>query len=153
MGKSRSATIILAYLLRKAHHQAQSTSIVPASSSPTTASLSSQVSNLNISPKENATYAFPHTVTSALLLLRQARPIVEPNEGFMKQLELYVDMGCPRDIEGDVRYQRWVYGLEVEEAVACGRAPDRVRFEDEVDESREQESEDKEVELRCRKCR
>jgi len=76
----------------------------------------------------------------------------------MKQLELYAEMGCPKDIEGDAKYQRWVYGLEVEEAVACGRAPDRVRFEDEIvgeseAEAKEEPTETGSVELRCRKCR
>jgi dual specificity phosphatase 12 len=76
----------------------------------------------------------------------------------MKQLELYAEMGCPKDIEGDARYQRWVYGLEVEEALACGRAPERVRFEDELEEdtkarAKEDLADLRNVELRCRKCR
>jgi len=145
MGKSRSATIIIAYLLRKSYRQMQN--------SPTPKDLSTQTASLSIAP-DNPRYSHPHTVTSALSLLRESRPIVEPNEGFMKQLELYAEMSCPTDIEGDTRYQRWVYGLEVEEAVACGKAPERVRFEDEVEGGGgAAEEEHQNVELRCRKCR
>ena len=93
-----------------------------------------------------------HTVSSALELVRESRPIAEPNDGFMAQLELYKEMGCPRDIDAHPRYQRWLYQREVDLALAAGMAPDRVRFEDkEIQEERD--SEGKEVELRCRKCR
>ncbi|KAL8842767.1 MAG: hypothetical protein Q9176_002403 [Flavoplaca citrina] len=51
MGKSRSATTIIAHLLH--------------------------------------TYPKTHTPTTALALLRQSRPLCEPNPGFMAQLELY----------------------------------------------------------------
>lgn len=113
MGKSRSVTITVAYLLRQ----------------------------------------YPeHTVASALATIRESRPIAEPNDGFMAQLELYKEMGCPRDIDAHPRYQRWVYQREVDLALAAGMAPDRVRFEDE--ETQEGGStEGKEIELRCRKCR
>jgi hypothetical protein len=155
MGKSRSATIILAYLLRKSYRQTQTTSL--ASLDPISP-LTSQTSFLAISPNDNPLYSSPHTVISALSLLRQTRPIAEPNEGFMKQLELYAEMGCPKNIEEDAKYQRWVYALEVEEAVACGRAPERVRFEDEIEGETEAKAKEEpagtgNVELRCRKCR
>jgi len=155
MGKSRSATIILAYLLRKSYRQTQTTS---SDSSNPISPLTSGISSLAISPNDNPLYSSPHTVNSALSLLRQTRPIAEPNEGFMKQLELYVEMGCPKEIEKDPKYQRWVYALEVEEAVACGRAPDRVRFEDEIEGeteagAKEEPASTENVELRCRKCR
>ncbi|CAE7192697.1 hypothetical protein CFE70_007049 [Pyrenophora teres f. teres 0-1] len=110
MGKSRSATIVIAYLMQE--H--------------------------NISPSE------------ALSHLRQARSICEPNDGFMKQLELYGEMQTPEDVEGTPAYQRWVYQREIELSRACGQAPeaDKIRFEDEhvTDEASG-------FELRCRKCR
>jgi len=110
MGKSRSATVIIAYLMQE--H--------------------------NISPSE------------ALSHLRQARSICEPNEGFMKQLELYGEMQTPDDVEQTPAYQRWVYQREIELSRACGQAPEaeKIRFEDEhvTDPSSG-------FELRCRKCR
>ncbi|CAN9286345.1 unnamed protein product [Alternaria alternata] len=110
MGKSRSATVVIAYLMQE--H--------------------------NISPSE------------ALSHVRQARSICEPNEGFMKQLELYGEMQTPENVEDTPAYQRWVYQREIELSRACGQAPeaDKIRFEDEhvADESSG-------FELRCRKCR
>ncbi|KAF2035448.1 dual specificity protein phosphatase 12 [Setomelanomma holmii] len=110
MGKSRSATAVIAYLMQ-VH---------------------------NISPAE------------ALTHLRQARSICEPNEGFMKQLELYGEMNMPEDVEQTPSYQRWVYQREIELSRACGQAPeaDKIRFEDE--HVTDQKSG---FELRCRKCR
>ncbi|CAL3967559.1 unnamed protein product [Diplocarpon coronariae] len=113
MGKSRSVTVTIAFLLRKYSHL---------------------------------------TVKSALDLIRQSRPIAEPNDGFMAQLRLYKEMGCPRDIEAHPKYQRWLYDQEVGVALAAGMAPDRVRFRDE-EEHVETSSGEKEIELRCRKCR
>ncbi|TVY83125.1 Tyrosine-protein phosphatase yvh1 [Lachnellula suecica] len=113
MGKSRSVTITIAYLLRQ----------------------------------------YPeHTVESALSLIRETRPIAEPNEGFMEQLQLYKEMGCPRDIAAQPRYQRWLYQREVEMALAAGMAPDRVRFEDEETQEGGNRT-GQEVELRCKRCR
>jgi dual specificity phosphatase 12 len=113
MGKSRSVTIVIAYLLRQ----------------------------------------YPqHTVSSALSLIRESRPIAEPNDGFMAQLELYKEMGCPRDIDSHPKYQRWLYQREVDLALAAGMAPERVRFEDEEIQD-ESNFSGREVELRCRKCR
>lgn len=113
MGKSRSVTVTIAYLLRQ-------------------------------NPKV--------TVDSILERIRESRPIAEPNEGFMAQLQLYREMGCPRDIAAHPKYQRWLYQRDVDLALAAGMAPDRIRFEDE--ESREEAAgSGKEVELRCRKCR
>jgi dual specificity phosphatase 12 len=110
MGKSRSATVVIAYLMQE--H--------------------------NISPSE------------ALSHIRQARSICEPNDGFMKQLELYGEMQTPEDVEQTPAYQRWVYQREIELSRACGQAPeaDKIRFEDEhvTDQSSA-------FELRCRKCR
>ncbi|KAH7085085.1 hypothetical protein BKA63DRAFT_10259 [Paraphoma chrysanthemicola] len=110
MGKSRSATVVIAYLMQE----------------------------YSISPSE------------ALSHLRQARSICEPNEGFMKQLELYSEMHTPEDVEQTPAYQRWVYQREIELSRACGQAPeaDKIRFEDE--HITDQKSA---FELRCRKCR
>ncbi|CAO2658781.1 Nn.00g065040.m01.CDS01 [Neocucurbitaria sp. VM-36] len=110
MGKSRSATVVIAYLMQE--H--------------------------NISPSE------------ALSHVRQARSICEPNDGFMKQLELYGEMQTPDSVEDTPAYQRWVYQREIELSRACGQAPeaDKIRFEDEhvTDQTAG-------FELRCRKCR
>ncbi|KAJ5099079.1 hypothetical protein N7532_006080 [Penicillium argentinense] len=96
------------------------------------------------------------TPQSALEILRQCRPLCEPNDGFMEQLALYHEMGCPEDITEHPVYQRWLYRRDVEESVACGRAPEMesVRFEDEQPtQSQIQEKPPQEVEIKCRKCR
>jgi dual specificity phosphatase 12 len=122
MGKSRSVTVTLAYLL---------------STRPT---------------------ACPD-VPTALALIRETRPMAEPNSGFMTQLELYKAMGCPSDIDAEPMYQRWLYKLEVEMSLAVGRAPERLRFEDEeatggaTEASSSTGEGEGEKELRCRKCR
>lgn len=118
MGKSRSATICIAYLL----HQQRS----------------------------------GHTPQSALDLVRQGRPLCEPNEGFMDQLELYHEMGCPEQVADHPLYQRWLYRREVEDSVACGRAPEMrsVRFEDELPQRvQDGDNDGSSVEIKCRKCR
>ncbi|KAF4314544.1 putative dual specificity phosphatase protein [Botryosphaeria dothidea] len=110
MGKSRSATVVIAYLMHKYH----------------------------ISPAEG------------LEQLRLARPLCEPNEGFMKQLEVYHRMNMSDNIDESPEYQRWLYQREVELSRACGQAPeaDKIRFEDEHIKEAQAE-----LELRCRKCR
>lgn len=111
MGKSRSVTITIAFLLRK----------------------------------------YPQlSVDSALELIRKKRPLAEPNDGFMAQLQLYKDMGCPRDIDAHPKYQRWLYMRMVDEALATGTAPEQIRFED---EEKQEEIEGSEKELRCKRCR
>ncbi|KAL2843965.1 protein-tyrosine phosphatase-like protein [Aspergillus pseudodeflectus] len=116
MGKSRSATICIAYLL---HHQQS---------------------------------AF--TPQSALALLRESRPLCEPNPGFMKQLELYHQMGCPTDVTSHPAYSRWLYHREVEESVACGRAPEMnsILFEDEQPQQ-QVDTAGELTEVKCRRCR
>lgn len=119
MGKSRSATCVMAYLMHK-HH---------------------------ITPHE------------ALAQCREARPLCEPNDGFMKQLEIYHAMGAPADgIDESPAYQRWAYLREVELSRACGTAPeaDKIRFEDEHVQQQHQNQQNQpaaHLELRCRKCR
>lgn len=72
----------------------------------------------------------------------------------MEQLSLYHEMGCPENVTSHPLYQRWLYRREVEESVACGRAPEMksVRFEDEQP-LRPQEGTRRTVEIKCRKCR
>jgi dual specificity phosphatase 12 len=62
--------------------------------------------------------------------------MAEPNSGFMQQLELYHSMGCPADVSINPIYQRWLYQREVERSVACGQAPEIIRFGDETDENK-----------------
>ncbi len=132
MGKSRSVTAIVAYLLWKHPHRF-------GRADPTTASSSA--------------------VARALEWVQKTRPMAEPNPGFMKQLEIWWEMGCPTDSDDAVEtrplYQRWLYKQEVELSARLRKAPDWLRFEDEVaggggasaragDEARS---------LRCKKCR
>ncbi|KAI5286391.1 tyrosine protein phosphatase yvh1 [Ascosphaera aggregata] len=119
-GKSRSATICIAYLLSR------------------------QVGAL--------------TPSEALEMIRQTRPLCEPNEGFMEQLELFHRMQCPLDVVGHPDYKRWVYEKAVELSVQCGRGPELedVRFEDEhaiTTASACNSTKDEATEIRCRKCR
>ena len=98
--------------------------------------------NYNIKPSE------------AVAQIRESRPLAEPNEGFMQQLELYYQMHMPVDVEGSPIYQRWLYQREVRLSSECGQAPDadKIRFEDEHVEVKD-EAERAEKELRCKKCR
>ena len=119
MGKSRSATLVIAYMLAK---------------------------NLEVLDP-----------SSALDRLRGVREIVEPNDGFARQLELYYSMKCPANIGAHPAYQRWLFQQEVESSVACGRAPDMIRFEDEAipsgTDTSLNASENGTFGARCRKCR
>ncbi|KAL8734058.1 MAG: hypothetical protein Q9181_003359 [Wetmoreana brouardii] len=95
MGKSRSATLILSYLL-----------------------------------STNATL----TPSSAIELLRQARPISEPNPGFWHQLKLYRRMHYPVDVAGNPLYQRWCWEREKKLSLKYGDVPgsEHIVFEDEA---------------------
>lgn len=112
MGKSRSATVVIAYLMNRFHL----------------------------------------SVLDALARLREARPVCEPNSGFMHQLDLYASMGAPDDVESNPLYQRWLYQTELKMSRDVGQAPeaDKIRFEDEHVQSGEAEADS---ELRCRRCR
>ena len=94
------------------------------------------------------------TPQTALALIRQSRPLCEPNDGFMEQLNLYHEMGCPDEVTDHPSYKRWLYRREVEGSVACGRAPElkSVRFEDEQP-VQSQDATGRTVEIKCRKCR
>lgn len=103
------------------------------------------------------------TAERVLAGIRKSRSVACPNDGFMAQLNLYKEMGCPKDVESHPKYQRWVYMQGVELATAAGMAPDYILFEDEnigtspqanredvIDPSAQPKSE---VELRCKRCR
>lgn len=110
MGKSRSATVLLAYLLWASRQPSSSETTVPSG---------------------------PLSVIQALELLRQGRPIAEPNEGFMQQLHMYEDMGCPTTEDELTRhkiYRRWMNRRRVEESVRVMQAPEmeHIIFEDDV---------------------
>ncbi|KAG8622877.1 hypothetical protein KVT40_009388 [Elsinoe batatas] len=111
MGKSRSATAVTAYLMKR----------------------------------------FDLGVEDALAKLREARPFVEPNDGFMEQLRLFRTMGMPDELDHVPAYQRWLYQREVELSRACGQAPDadKILFEDEHVKDKHGSS----MEFRCKKCR
>ncbi len=145
MGKSRSVSAVIAYLLWKHPHRY-------GRSKPTTTSYDA--------------------VMQALQWVRATRPIAEPNEGFMRQLEMWWEMWCPADsddaVEHHPAYQRWLYKREVEDAARIGRAPDWIRFEDEEAEKDQGKERDLAAaaaagldvkpegsgrELRCKKCR
>jgi len=69
----------------------------------------------------------PLSVESALALLREGRPRVEPNEGFIKQLRMYVEMGCPTtqsELEQHKIYRRWMNSRSVMDALSENRAPE-----------------------------
>lgn len=60
-----------------------------------------------------------------------------PNLGFMSQLHLYHAMHHPAAPTAHPAYQLWLYHRKLDASRACGRAPDSIRFSDEVDASPE----------------
>ena len=134
MGKSRSVTAVVAYLLWKYPHRFG---------------------------KADSAATGQQAVAQALQWVRETRPVAEPNDGFMRQLELWWDMGCPADsddaVEKEPAYQRWLYKREVEDAARIGKAPDRIRFEDEETPGGANAgghgTEGVDTDLRCKKCR
>lgn len=147
MGKSRSATIIIAYLLWLSHRNCPAPNPVP---------------DANPTPikSRDRTSPFDERLTpeSALALLRQGRPFAEPNDGFMEQLHLYHSMGCPESIDLHPKYQRWLYKKAIHESLNIHRAPevDFVRFEDEHEGDPLENSisgVQRDIDVRCRKCR
>ncbi|CAK7244683.1 MAG: tyrosine protein phosphatase yvh1 [Sporothrix thermara] len=131
MGKSRSATAVIAYLLWKRPEQFRGESAAGDS--------------------HKSTQRYPPAVAEdavnrALALVREARPLVEPNPGFMKQLALWWRMGCPADgpdaVERRPAYQRWLYEKDVEESTRIGRAPGRLWFGDEAPVEEEERGDD-----------
>ncbi len=128
-GKSRSVSCIIAFLLWKYPNK------------------------FDPSAKSGTAKPRPETaeesVNAALTLIRQTRPMAEPNDGFMEQLRMWWTMGCPEDVEEQPLYQRWAYQREVNESLAVGQAPSRLRFEDEQTEKVDSTGSS----LRCKKCR
>lgn len=143
MGKSRSVTAVVAYLLWKYPHRFGLTN------------------NNSTRPDQETAQA---AVQAALDWVRKTRSIAEPNPGFMKQLEMWVMMGRPADtddaVEHNGTYQRWLWEREVEESAKIGRKPDWLRFEDEAaaedgrgKQDSQQDDANEGKELRCKKCR
>lgn len=118
MGKSRSATVLIAYLLWASRQGPPSQ---PVDSSKDMVPLPSK----------------PLSVVEALEILRQGRPICEPNEGFMDQLHMYEDMNCPgteEELRSHKIYRRWMNKRQVEESLRTMQAPElnAIVFEDEA---------------------
>ncbi|KAL7624093.1 tyrosine protein phosphatase yvh1 [Parahypoxylon ruwenzoriense] len=146
MGVSRSVSCVIAYLLYKYPHRfggKQSTSAAASAAQ----------------RRETSRDA----VKKALDLVRQARPVAGPNDGFMRQLELWWEMGCPVDHDSSVEshpvYQKWLYEKMLKDARFMNVAPgaEHIRFEDEVGSAKEDpevETQDGEGnQVRCKKCR
>ncbi|KAL4723540.1 tyrosine protein phosphatase yvh1 [Fusarium chlamydosporum] len=142
-GKSRSVSAVIAYLLRRYPSRFDPNITPTAVSDPTHSA--TQTSAEKRSRKDTAQEA----VHAALTFVRRTRPMAEPNEGFMEQLALWWEMGCPDDVESHPVYQRWAYKREIDENLAVGQAPTRLRFEDEETQPRD----DSGLSLRCKKCR
>lgn len=154
MGKSRSVTAVLAYLLWKYPHRYGLTPSM-------------------LDPHQRAPDADTarQAVQAALDWVRKTREIAEPNPGFMQQLEMWVMMRMPTAggddaVEKNPIYQRWLWEREVEESAKIGKAPEWIRFEDDHADEEKLPKPDKEVaageddtsrttisELRCKKCR
>lgn len=140
-GKSRSVSAVVAYLLWRYPNRFDPITTPASNADPFHTQPSAPRSR-----KDTAEEA----VQAALALIRRTRPMAEPNPGFMDQLALWWEMQCPSDIEAHPLYQRWAYKREVEENVAVGQAPTRLRFED---EEPQQAQDDSGLCLRCKKCR
>ncbi|KAI5461978.1 protein-tyrosine phosphatase-like protein [Mariannaea sp. PMI_226] len=144
-GKSRSVSVIIAYLLWRYPNRFDP-NITPLALSDPSHAYPPASAQQKRSRKETSTEA----VHAALTFVRRTRPMAEPNPGFMDQLALWWEMGCPGDVETHPIYQRWAYKREVEENLAVGQAPTRLRFEDEEIQPSDDGSG---LSLRCKKCR
>lgn len=161
-GKSRSVAVTVAYLLWRYPNRFDP-NIVP--SSPYDLSAKAEASKpqppVSSAEKRSRKETAQEAVAAALSLVRRTRPMAEPNDGFMEQLALWWEMGCPADVEAHPAYQRWAYRREVEENVAIGQAPSRLRFEDEQHQATGGDAGDARtaddgasgLSLRCKKCR
>ncbi|KAK8094309.1 tyrosine-protein phosphatase yvh1 protein [Apiospora hydei] len=143
MGKSRSVSCAIAYLLYKYPHRYGGKQFDASAIS-------------TAQRRETATDA----VALALKGIKEARPVAEPNSGFMQQLELWWEMGCPADSDGAVEshpiYQKWLYERRLEESRAAHMAPEPewIRFEDEAPAAAvPAASNDEHKELKCKMCR
>ncbi|KAI9888806.1 MAG: tyrosine protein phosphatase yvh1 [Vezdaea aestivalis] len=98
IGKSRSASVVLAYLLVRHQFHPELEALTP---------------------------------ETALALLREARPLVEPNSGFWGQLQLYHRIildAQSTDIESHPSYQRWLFQKHVTDCNAARQAPFRLSY-------------------------
>lgn len=143
MGVSRSATIVLAYLMwisrqprtiRRPEKESNSASSSSASAAAATDQKDASAPEMVSLPPA------PLTVDSALALLREGRPQVEPNSGFIKQLRMYEAMNCPttkEQLESHKIYRRWINSRNVMDALSSNRAPEmaNITFRDEEDDS------------------
>ncbi|KAI0901037.1 dual specificity protein phosphatase 12 [Annulohypoxylon nitens] len=146
MGISRSVSCVIAYILHKYPHRFGGKQFIPSSTSAAQRRQNSK-----------------NVVKSALELVQQARPGAEPNSGFLRQLELWWEMGCPADDDNSVEqhpiYQKWLYDRMLRENRDVHEAPktEDIRFEDELESGREiPEAEIDQKggqEIRCKKCR
>lgn len=101
------------------------------------------------------------TPQTALSLIRQTQPSVEPNASFLAQLELYHTMQCPPFPTTHPIYERWLYTRHVEASRAAGTAPAHIRFSDETPSPKTAVSPSATLEaapltvssFRCRRCR
>ncbi|KAK6450227.1 dual specificity phosphatase 12 [Trichoderma asperellum] len=153
-GKSRSISVIIAYLLW---------------SHPDwfTGSAGAELAS-SLVPQHPGQYdeSVCEPVRAALAFVKKTRPLADPNSGFMLQLDHWWRMGCP--VEGGVEsqpiYQRWLYQRAAKESLAVGQAPSQLFFGDEVAaEASSAPSADAsstsaaapagERKLRCKKCR
>lgn len=143
MGKSRSVTCVVAFLLYKYPHRFGGKQFDPSVAS-------------TAQRRETASVA----VAKAVDWVRETRSIAEPNPGFMRQLELWWEMGCPADhdnaVENHPIYQKWLYENKLREARDAGMAPDAdwIRFEDEAESTEDRPAQEaSDNQLRCKKCR
>lgn len=144
MGVSRSVSCVIAYLLYKYPHRFGGKQYT---SSATSAAERRRTSK--------------DAVQKALQLVRRERSVAGPNSGFMRQLELWWEMGCPADDDSSVErhpvYQKWLYDRMLEENRSVRMAPEteHIRFEDEVEQEKESVEAGKPdgKEVRCKKCR
>lgn len=140
MGKSRSATAVIAYLLWKHPGRFRGDGADGDSSG---GSGGGGGAKNGAKSRRYPPAAAEDAVQRALALVREARALAEPNPGFMKQLALWWRMGCPADSPGAVErrpaYQRWLYEKDVEESTRIGRAPGRLWFGDEEAEKEERQ--------------
>ncbi|KAM4066317.1 dual specificity phosphatase, catalytic domain-containing protein [Hirsutella rhossiliensis] len=153
-GKSRSVAVTVAYLLWRYPGRFDPNLVPPGS-----CDLSARDRAASSSEKRGRRETASEAVRAALELIRRTRPMAEPNDGFMEQLALWWEMECPEDVEAHPVYQRWAYKREVEENVAVGQAPSRLRFEDEQQQSHGNDHDSTlpgpslGFNLRCKKCR
>ncbi|KAI1324084.1 phosphatases II [Xylariaceae sp. FL0255] len=148
VGKSRSVSCVIAYLLYKYPERFGGI-------------------NTSSATTQQRCETAKKAVQRALDCVREVRSIAEPNHGFSHQLELWWEMGCPASDDGAVErhptYQKWLYDRMLSDARDMRMAPDaeQIRFEDEIKDGNETIVRGQDVskqqeggkEVRCKKCR